>query len=525
MPWQTKKPDLKNDPRYLEGKVNDVTAQLAENTKEINVFSKSVAYVGSRLSVETSDNPRIQRAIDSIAAGEVVITEGTYICNTGLTFDPTKISIIGRGKPKLDFSGLTSGYAFKTLTSSYSHESATQRIEGLFIQGPLDEATLADGFYLHIPVNEAFQQHIDQMTMQNVQIDGFRYQFVFGDNIWCFKGYNVVAGHAQKEILRYEGNKNTGENISFFGSTFYSSTNAAKNATAVHILPTAGGYVDLRFFGCSFDYNDLHFNIERGKVFIFGGYIEDRETTPTLKVRRMNADAWKAELHILGTSFYPAETVNRSAFISVEGGLSRVVANDISIEGFGKETEFIKVLGTEEPIIKARDIWYDFRKGTNTNNNGNAAHISTYLNQLMNGDFTSLSGWTEASSPNGSTSLDSNALKCAVTGVDQTHYARRRQNLPTKTGDLVYVKARYKTDGVVSDGADWKGAVIKLEFVSYDGIVIKTEIIHKSTGTSDWKNFQWYTKAPKGCFRVLFTIGVDNAIGSAWFDDVVINVL
>ncbi|TYR75589.1 hypothetical protein FZC79_10505 [Rossellomorea vietnamensis] len=37
MPWQTKKPDLKNDPRYLEPKINDVAAHLAQNAEIISL--------------------------------------------------------------------------------------------------------------------------------------------------------------------------------------------------------------------------------------------------------------------------------------------------------------------------------------------------------------------------------------------------------------------------------------------------------------------------------------------------------
>lgn len=503
---------------------SNLVGAINENVSHLAQIMKNEVYLENfpRLTNETDDSPRIQRAINSIDSGVVIISNDVYKCDSGITFNADKIMIEGIGSPTLDFTNLSSGYAIVLNSNTHQHETSTlTALKGLRLQGSLQSETITDGIYLHVA--EVSGNHLDQLTFENVLVDGFRYQMVFGDNIWCFKGYNLVLGHAQKEIIRYEGNYNTGENISFYGCTLYSSSNAENNATAVHILEDAG-YIDLRFFGCSFDYNDLDFNLERGRTHLIGCYIENENLSPFAKVRRLESQSVKVEFFIDNTSFHPTEPTTRTHAIEVEGNLARLTMNNFSIEGWEKEFEIIKVT-LEQPIIDCGKIWYDFKKGV-TELNGVGAHISTYLNTFINGDGTSLNGWEDGSSPNGDIVVDglTNSIKCTVSGTDDTHSAKARQSFIVSPGNKIYFNATYQTDNVIADDESWKGCVVNVEYFAYNGYRIKIDTLFKAINSSSWKTFQYYNVVPKGCYRVLITVGLDNALGSAYFKDVVLNI-
>lgn len=107
MPWNPSKPDLKNDPRYLEPKVNDLTSQLAQTVKVINVKAfgakgnarfKQVGggfFQDSNLTIPaTDDTNAIIEAINSANHGDTIFfPEGHYAISGIVIKKP--INIVG----------------------------------------------------------------------------------------------------------------------------------------------------------------------------------------------------------------------------------------------------------------------------------------------------------------------------------------------------------------------------------------------------------------------------------------------
>ncbi|AND39554.1 hypothetical protein [Cytobacillus oceanisediminis] len=81
MPWNPKKPDLKNDPTYLEPRVNNLTTQLAQNAKKsrVSITDYESLVIDKGLSTEDWQPAFDQAIMDvSVNGGVVIVPKGTY---------------------------------------------------------------------------------------------------------------------------------------------------------------------------------------------------------------------------------------------------------------------------------------------------------------------------------------------------------------------------------------------------------------------------------------------------------------
>jgi hypothetical protein len=101
MPWQVKKPDLKNDPTYLEPRISDTESRMAQNTKKLEeVFS--VMDFGAVGDGVTDDTAAIQSALDYLASRpryskKVLTIPSRRFCFTSLVTDANFVTIRGEG--------------------------------------------------------------------------------------------------------------------------------------------------------------------------------------------------------------------------------------------------------------------------------------------------------------------------------------------------------------------------------------------------------------------------------------------
>lgn len=173
MPWQTKKPDLKNDPRYLEPKVNDLSSQLAQKASQL--------YVDEKFSFIGNASPKgayatltaLQTAFPTGNANIYVVTaDGKWYYWNG--------------------SAWTAGGTYQSTT--FADQSITpSKLAKTNIVDMLNRATVTDGAYLDTATATLGQvkttsgvSYSDYIPMTS----GKQYSAFVGDN------YGGVLGHA-----------------------------------------------------------------------------------------------------------------------------------------------------------------------------------------------------------------------------------------------------------------------------------------------------------------------------------------
>lgn len=88
------------------------------------------------------------------------------------------------------------------------------------------------------------------LSFENLVVQGFYHSVEFGNNTWCNSFFNSNFYNCSN-LINYKHSFNSGENIRFFGCTFFNSDNVA-------IIDHGA---NLNFFGCAFDYNKNGFII------------------------------------------------------------------------------------------------------------------------------------------------------------------------------------------------------------------------------------------------------------------------
>lgn len=182
-----------------------------------------------------------------------------------LTIDLSYINLEGNSAT-LDFTGNpahTSIYVTATKIPPYFNNHIGE-IKNLFIDGKSSGTVRSSSTALTIDssVNGSGVAHID---LTKLNIKGFSVGIKYCNHAYLIRHNSLDIFDCTTCLLMPSGYIDYGENISFYGCTFYNS------GTAVTIQYPSG---EFDFFGCSFDYNSLDFYINSSVVMLSQCHIE-----------------------------------------------------------------------------------------------------------------------------------------------------------------------------------------------------------------------------------------------------------
>lgn len=207
----------------------------------------------------TDDSAAIQAAHDAIVAtgkkGRLLLTSGTYKCNSGLTINSLYVSIDAAGA-SLDFSGLVVGTAL-TVT-----EHDLIDLGGLRITGN-SNAGVVNGVKM---VGTAGHQ-VDSVRMRNLVCQTFGTGMLLGDNCYLVTFDNVIITDCTINI-NSNGTTNAGSSIKFYGG------NLINQVSGGTIFKNTNPTMDAYFFGTVFDGTGKNIELTAGSVELHGCHIE-----------------------------------------------------------------------------------------------------------------------------------------------------------------------------------------------------------------------------------------------------------
>lgn len=228
-----------------------------------------------RMTGETDDRGRFLRLLaDCKAQGKKAKLEAFKIykitsydtsSNISLTIDLSYINLEGNSAT-LDFTGnsaQTSIYVTATRVPPYFNNHVGE-IKNLFIDGKSSGNVRNNSTALNIDssVNGSGVAHIN-LTKLNIR--GFSTGIKYCNHAYLIRHTSVDIFDCDTCIIMPSGYSDYGESISFYGCTFYNS------GTAVNLQNPSG---EFHFFGCSFDYNSLEFDINSSVTMLSQCHIE-----------------------------------------------------------------------------------------------------------------------------------------------------------------------------------------------------------------------------------------------------------
>ena len=249
---------------YLPAGTGAVATTVQTKLREGPYTPQDVGATGLGVINDVAD---IQLAHDNIVAtgkfGVLTLPSGSvFKCDSGLTINVSLVRIDGNGS-KLDFSGMTSGYAI-TLTGKGTGTPYTQGvggIRGVEVAGP-GYASSVTG----IMFNTASEAGPAQITLEGTSVHDFLVGHTFMNNAYCINIHGGNVYGCGTGVQQASGFANYGERISYVGNTIF---NCA--TTAIDMQNANGAFV---FTSCSFDYSTRVASVLAGRVFLNNCHVE-----------------------------------------------------------------------------------------------------------------------------------------------------------------------------------------------------------------------------------------------------------
>jgi hypothetical protein len=228
-----------------------------------------------RITGEADDRGRLQRLFDDCKAQNKIaslesftkytITSYNTIKNRALEIDLSYISVEGNGST-LDFTGnpaQDSLYITASKTPAY-YQNHIGKVSNLFLEGKSTGTNRnnSNAICFDTLINNSAIAHID---LEKINIHGFATGIAYKNHAYLIRHYSLDIVDCTKHLYLPSGYTDAGENITFYGCTFYN------GGTAVTIGNSNG---DFAFFGCSFDYNSQEFDISSSLVLLSQCHIE-----------------------------------------------------------------------------------------------------------------------------------------------------------------------------------------------------------------------------------------------------------
>ena len=252
----------------------------------------------------------------------------------------------------LDFSDLKEGPAIiLTNSAAKSYGATRESLRGLRLIGP-GKRTNTTGILLD---RAAF------IGMEDVDIGGFGEGVRYGNDTWCNTLRNVNV-HSCGTALHFPGSvlKNSGENLRFFGCTFFNSLTGVKAQNA-----------GLSFHGCAFDYNwDYQFDLGEGVTAdLYGCHLEDsaarmsqENSLVTLSKSNGSFKMWGGLIHISelpGHEYRNGVTpfIDNAGIVHLDNVRITNVKGDSIVRGEGKTTHTNLHLIESTKHVTPREWW------------------------------------------------------------------------------------------------------------------------------------------------------------------------
>ena len=473
----------------------------------------------------TNDTAAIQAALDyanTLGNASLVFAPGVYKCNTGLTFYPNTVAVKGNGA-KIDFSGMTSGYAI----------SFSQSITNANIRNALNKAHPISDLYMVGPtgsVSVTAVKAIDQnpisgsywlsgITFNSCSFANFKRCVEFGNGSFLFTffacSFYTLSGTGYDYCLyQPSGGSNYGENNEFIACYF--------GITIGSVYLQQNGNATTFFKGCSFDYAANVLYAQAGTIYC-DGYIESNtDTDYWIKISGTNTIVrLSGQVTVSGNKsayelFYSDSTVTTGglvldANIEFGGSVTYTPTTRNIVAGTGRT--LCRYVGSSQSTVHPA--------------------IGGGLNFLANGGFesASLTDWTlTGTTPPARSTAQAHAgtYSLAFTG-SSTNTPAASRNIPCQPGQMFTGGLWYYCNNITGTSGTF---YIQYNFLDAGGTTISggsNLTVTTNQGTS-WLYLQLSPQiaAPAGTVNVQLAISVfGTASGSpvAYIDDVTLAVV
>ena len=434
-----------------------------------SAFEKLLSQNGAVFNGTADDAAHIQESVDAVSADGKI--KNLYFpevekvkINSGLMFTAPQVSFDLKGMT-IDASGVTvpggesETFAIKltgTGASPNNRYSNTCPIKRFTLKGPNDESKAVDG----VLITGSISQVPGHFALEDVFVEKFRDNLSLGTNFYISQFRNMHARNAWRSNVNFWGDSNAGESFSWYGGSLSDATNIAGTALGLWMQASAAEGA-LNFFGTSFSYNNMAFDVGGSKFHASGCFFESKSNNVMGRASYTSGRP--------GTVVYldnpkivhgPLSGSTEDAggrptmFEWVSGGRGTIMINGGGYNGYDRnKTELIKVTsGT--PFVRVRGL-----NGESTANSATLGtklgRISGYLSAIRNGDFGlgTTGYWTtaavantvvtvDAANPNSATGAlgGANALKVvgSASAGSGTVVSQKVQCLP---GEKVRVRA------------------------------------------------------------------------------------
>ncbi|GAA2605171.1 hypothetical protein GCM10010399_40280 [Dactylosporangium fulvum] len=386
--------------------------------------------------------------------------------------------------------------------------------EGLRIVGPSDNgrdtARALDGIFIGRPP-EVDEGNVAGMSFYNVVVRGFRDNWTIADQSWLLAFYHCYSSNAWRRAYHFESIVNAGENYNFHGGVIHG------NAIGVHA--NVEGNSDINFFGVSFDYNELHMQLESGITTLTGCHLEDRNTSPMITVLSTGGKE-PAKLDLVSCVVAGTETSagGRRSFVTVSGDRSVVRVHGGAWPRYDRpDSELVTVPpGAGRPLVSVEHVDPVIKENA-------APRISGVTSLVHNGGFEDgLTGWTlSASGSAGSHAVDTSvrrsgnaSLRIAKSAAGNYGFWR---DVPVTPGGRLLVRGYIRAQALNAGGGfrvDW------LDFGGVEVAAREDAVGGTVSGTTDWIQRSATLAVPVGAARARVWAWTIASSGSMWFDDI-----
>jgi hypothetical protein len=532
--------DAQDDSDLLSAiRVNEETRQLASRLEEVAVVS---ATEGVRplcaADYTTDDHLPIQNELN----------KATLFGYKNLQLDPCKRYKINSplnfkaGESFLDLNGSILDFE-ETEENTFAVNITPTTTSAQWFRGgaPNLRPTIQNGRILGVRGDAATTQAKDAIRMgrsvaglgvvanlvfQNLEIVGFRDQWVVEDGTYINFCYNVSTVRANRYGINYPGLVYAGENWSWFGGKIADCTNSEGTALGIYMPPNSNN--QLQLYGTSIDYCDSAFLINSGRLRMFGGNLEGNKVDkPFGYVDTTLVDGNWAEVY-LATDISPTEDApGRPIWFNIRGDNVFFDISNSVLGAYRLNGEIVKVESGFRPKVRTA--------GSSILSTGGASKQpapSYYTSQIYQGQdiatpttspWTAGSGNVVVSVATGAGVGGNNALQMAWSG---TASSNAYVQLECKPGEVVQAEAMVKCTAAPASTSVY----FRMRFLDSRGTLIHTRNINRensqsswSSTTTDFEKISAWEKAPQGTKNVQIdfwngaqaaTILVDNV--HAW---------
>lgn len=365
-------------------------------------------------------------------------------------------------------------------------------------------------------------------AIRGLDVRGFRDGVAFnGPDCYINKIEHSHIGRNWRRNVAVYAHSNSNENYTFVGCAITDCNNPSFNGTGFYIDP-ASSTVDVHFFGCSFDYNDLSIDMYHSNVDCFGCHFENNTNNPHVNITSTPGKE-KPSFKMFGGNLGGGPGITSWTGISVENNAGRpsyIVSNNgsanIEIKGVkcggyntvDQNTEIVTCITAGdrrivlEPIIDAATA-------------GSVPLPPSYAKNCIYVSKIDLSGWAQNGSTGTTLSFDSTnyyspdvgSRKCVSTAGNSFSLT---QKIPVISGQTIIAKA-YVNVSAITNGY----VSLRYNFFAPDGTtVIATGVSNTVNAvTSDWVPAWLYLQVPPGATSFQFMDYFSGFTGTAYISN------